>query len=473
MIGLRNMVSLRIVTGLLVLGTLMIGMANLSHSATIGFMEADGVSAPVAQLPVSFENAEAHLALADGTLALVLGNSWVPQVQTGGFSSITHAIPHMSSCVCSGLRQLLALSSPFLTKSTAPVKPVSSSPSSALLFVPALVGILGVAFRGGSSVKTLKRGNASQSNRVSSTNSILILVLSADAKFGKETEAQLRRLGHCIRVVPTVEEVFSLASHTRVSLALVDPRVSDWDMLRTDTKLKHVPMMALIPLGFAYSEDDCQADLERGIDGVHLAQEGPRLLIAKVAAYLRRAGHDVSRRGVYQVGAVELDADIHEVKVGGQRIPLSAKPFVLLEAFMRAPSKAFSRGELIDLVWGPDFAIGHHTLDVHVHALRQVLDQDPSRLCQLMTIKGVGFKLTSLSPAIVASSMPDTLPMAVNSLPSLCPGAVHGLNTQRINAPLPSTSQRTWLGQVPRQRRAGRISRKMPVRHLRSVVSVG
>lgn len=473
MIGLRNMVSLRIVTGLLVLCSVTMGMAGLSYSATIGFMETDGVSAPVALLPVSFESNGALPALADGTLALVAGNTWVPHVQTGGFSAITRAILHMSSCVCSGLRQMWALSSPFSTESTAPMKPVSSSPSSAFLFLPALVGILGVALRGESSVKTLKRGHEFQSNQRQSSNSMLILVLSPDATFGKETEEHLRRLGHLIRVVPTVEEVFSLATHTRVSLALVDPRSSDWDMLRTDTRLKHVPMMGLIPPCFAYSEDECQADLERGLDGVHLAQEGHRLLIAKVGAYLRRAGYDVSRRGVYRVGAVELDADIHEVKVGGQRIPLSAKPFAILEAFMRTPSKAFSRGELIDLVWGPDFAIGHHTLDVHVHALRQVLDRDPSRLCRLMTIKGVGFKLRLAEPVRGASPVPYTLPMAVNAFPLLRPGTVHGSIAPRPIALAPSASRRTCVGAVPRQRRARPLRNVTSVRPLHNAVSAG
>lgn len=473
MIGLRTMVSLRIITGLFLLGTLTMGMAGLSHSATIGFMETEGVSAPVALIPASFESGNAHFALADETSALVVGNTWVSQVQADGFSAITRAILHMSSCVCSGLRQMWALSSPVSTESTAPVSPVSSSPSSAFLFFPALVGILGVALRGESSVKTLKRGHEGQSNQLPSTNSMLILVLSPDAMFGKETEEHLRRLGHPIRVVPSVAEVFSLATHTRVSLALVDPRASDWDMLRTDTRLKHVPMMGLIPPGLAYSEDDCQADLERGLDGVHLAQEGHRLLIAKVGAYLRRAGYDVSRRGVYQVGAVELDADIHEVKVGGQRIPLSAKPFAILEAFMRTPSKAFSRGELIDLVWGPDFAIGHHTLDVHVHALRQVLDRDPSRLCRLMTIKGVGFKLRLAEPVMGASPVPNTLPMAVNAFPLLRPVTAHGSIAPRPLALAPPSSRRTCVGAVTRQRRARPLRNVTSVRPLHNAVSVG
>ena len=362
-----------------------------------------------------------------------------------------------------------------MLQSSAPVKPISSLPSAAFLFGPVLIGILGIVLRQGASLKrpAAAISSSSQVRPVPPTNPALILILSPDATFAKQTEEQLHRSGHPIRVVPSVAEVFAIANHTPVSMVLVDPRASDWDMLRTDTTLRHVLMIALVPPGVVYTEEDCQADLERGIDGVHFAYEGPRLLLAKIGAYLRRAGFDVSRRGRYQVGSVELDTDVHEVKVGGRRIPLSAKPFMLLEALMQAPSKVFSRSELVDLVWGPNFAIGDHTLDVHVHALRLLLDRDPNRLCRLITVKGVGFKLKPLSPVMPATSVPDALPMAVNSLPLLHPGVAHASNTLRPITSSPPNSRRTRLRRVPQQRRDRVLRRDTSVRHLRSAVSVG
>jgi DNA-binding response OmpR family regulator len=100
---------------------------------------------------------------------------------------------------------------------------------------------------------------------------------------------------------------------------------------------------------------------------------------------------------VYQVDAVELDGDAHEVKIAGRQVKLSAKPFAILTVLMREPSKVFSRSELFNLVWGPDLAVEEHTLDVHIHALRQQLDREPNRLCELVAIKRVGFKLKPVS----------------------------------------------------------------------------
>ena len=354
-----------------------------------------------------------------------------------------------------------------LPQSDAPVMPLSSLPSSVLLFMPTLVGILGIALQGRSSIKKLARGVESQPSQIPSAHSRLILILSPDITFAKDIERQLCRAGYLGRVVSSVNDLLTIAHHSPLSLVLVDHRVGDWDVLRTDSRLRHVPMIALIPPGSLYTEENCLTDLERGMDGTYDTRDGHRLLMAKVGAYLRRAGHEISRRGLYRIGAVELDTDIREVKVGQRRIELSAKPFALLEAFMRAPSKVFSRGELIDLVWGPNFAIGDHTLDVHVHALRQVLQQDPDHLCRLTTIKGVGFKLKAVSPAV---SLSEALPMAVNSLPLLRPSVVHASSNSRSIAASTLGSRRPRLRPVPRQRRDRSLRRERSVRHLRTAM---
>jgi DNA-binding winged helix-turn-helix (wHTH) protein len=170
-------------------------------------------------------------------------------------------------------------------------------------------------------------------------------------------------------------------------------------MLRTEPSLRHVLLMAVIPPGNCYHEDHCIGDLELGIDGVHDLRDGFRLLVAKVGAYLRRVRGKTIRRGIYQVGAVELDNDGHEIRISGRPVTLPAKPFAILAVLMREPSKVFSRNELIDLIWGQDFSVGEHTLDVHIHAIRKELNREPNRLCDLITIKCVGFKLKPASSA--------------------------------------------------------------------------
>lgn len=277
--------------------------------------------------------------------------------------------------------------------SSSPVVPVAPSPSSALLFVPALVGLLGVLSREQHRMPASDSEIELMGESPTSGSAPCLLILSADTTFSKVIQAQVSQSGYLARLSADVNDTLTISEHTIPTLLLVDRRVPDWDMLRTSPVLKSVPLISLAPAGSLCTEEQWMSDLERGADSIYHFCDGGRLFLAKLRASLRRAGCAVTNRAVYQVGALYLDADHHEVTIAGQQLPLSAKPFAILKTLMEAPSRVFSRSELVDRVWGPQFAIGQHTLDVHVHALRRQLDLVPQRRCQLITIKGVGFKL--------------------------------------------------------------------------------
>lgn len=350
---------------------------------------------------------------------------------------------------------------------------IPPAPASVILFGAGLFGIVGVVVRRDTNGKGQRdKAFAREGGRGEPFGQVLILLVSSDGSFAKEIQEHLARSGYATHVVSSVSDGSLFARQRSPALTLLDQRLSDWDSLRTDTNFRHVPMMILVPTGIAYRDDDWISDLERGVDGIHLCQEGHKLLLAKVGTYLRRAGYVTSKRGVYRAGAVELDSDLHEVKIGSHRLQLSAKPFALLEAFMMAPSMVLSRSELINYVWGPGFAIGDHALDVHVHMLRRQLDRNPDHRCQLITIKGVGFKLKSLSPAMLAPSVPDVQALAASAVPLLPSGKAHVSNTQQSRTPLTPEIRRIWLRRVPRHRRARLIRRKTSVRHPHSAAPV-
>lgn len=280
--------------------------------------------------------------------------------------------------------------------SSAPVVPVAPAPSSALLFAPALVGLLGVLLREKHCLSLSGFQSDSRAVQQPLGSAPCLLVLSADTAFSADIHKQLHQAGYVTRVTTDVNSTLTLSEQASPALLLVDRRVSDWDMLRTSSSLKRVPLITMAPAGSQCTEEQWMSDLDRGADSIYDFRDGSRLFVAKMRAALRRVGYAVTSRPVYQVGAVHLDADHHEVTIAGQRIPLSAKPFAILQTLMQAPSRVFSRSELVDRVWGPQFAVGEHTLDVHVHALRQHLHRNPDRRCELVTIKGVGFKLRAV-----------------------------------------------------------------------------
>jgi DNA-binding response OmpR family regulator len=288
--------------------------------------------------------------------------------------------------------------------------------------------------------------------RAEQSGSCPVFFVSSDQAFAGEIEEQLKRSGYSFQSVPSVSELLKAVPLRPPALILVDRRIGDWDVLRTEAALSHVPILTLIPQGSAASDADVIADLERGADGAYACRDGHRLFLAVIGAYLRRAGYGTARRGVYQLGGLELDADMHEVKIAGQPIQLSAKPFAILQVFISAPSKVFTRGELIDRGWGPGFAIGKHALDAHIHTIRRQLERAPGCLCRLVSIKGVGFKLKLLQPSIPVSLGAEG-PAAATALPIRWSGAAHVPIAQPPSIPLPMRNRRASLRRISRRRR--------------------
>jgi DNA-binding response OmpR family regulator len=344
-----------------------------------------------------------------------------------------------------------------------PVVPVAPSPSSALLFVPALVGLLGVLSREQHRVTAPASDGESMVGSSLSGNVPCLLILSADTVFSKIIHAQVSQAGYPARVAGAVSDALTISEHALPALLLVDRRIPDWDMLRTSPLLKSVPLFALAPAEGLYTEEQWVSDLERGADSIYDFRDGDRLFLAKLRASLWRAGYAVTGRAVYQVGAVHLDADHHEVTIAGQQLPLSAKPFAILKTLMEAPSRVFSRSELVDRVWGPQFAIGEHTLDVHVHALRRQLDRAPERLCRLITIKGVGFKLKaddSVLPSLTSTTTRSTRSISGDRAEEFVTTAGFTSGNFEINRPCQSPSPQAVAFRRGTRRRPSRMSRR-------------
>ena len=88
--------------------------------------------------------------------------------------------------------------------------------------------------------------------------------------------------------------------------------------------------------------------------------------------------------------ACRVDADRHAVTANGEEVALTYKEFELLRMLMENPGRAFERDQLLETVWGYDYAGGTRTVDVHMGTLRQKL-KDCGELIE--TVRGVGYRL--------------------------------------------------------------------------------
>jgi two-component system phosphate regulon response regulator PhoB len=112
-------------------------------------------------------------------------------------------------------------------------------------------------------------------------------------------------------------------------------------------------------------------------------------LIARVRSLLRRSRPERMASRLKQ-GDVVLDRETRRVKRGERELHLGPTEFRLLETLMEKPGRVFSRGQLLDAVWGLSAEIDERTVDVHVGRLRKVLvrarERDPIR-----TVRGAGY----------------------------------------------------------------------------------
>jgi two-component system response regulator RegX3 len=89
-----------------------------------------------------------------------------------------------------------------------------------------------------------------------------------------------------------------------------------------------------------------------------------------------------------------MDVERHTVSVDGRPISLPLKEFDLLELLLRNAGRVLTRGQLIDRVWGADYVGDTKTLDVHVKRIRSKIEPDPSAPHYLLTVRGLGYKLS-------------------------------------------------------------------------------
>jgi two-component system, OmpR family, alkaline phosphatase synthesis response regulator PhoP len=123
----------------------------------------------------------------------------------------------------------------------------------------------------------------------------------------------------------------------------------------------------------------------------------PKELVARVKAVLRRGEGLDTTPSLIQYGGLTIDPVRRVAQRDDTPLELTALEFDLLYALARAPERVFRRDELLERVWGRDYTGVDRVVDVHISNLRQKLEPDPEQPIFLLTIRGIGYKLTGAS----------------------------------------------------------------------------
>lgn len=176
-----------------------------------------------------------------------------------------------------------------------------------------------------------------------------------------------------------------------IILDLMLPYINGLDFCRLIRREGHgTPILMLSAKG---SETDRVVGLEIGGDDYLTKPFGMRELIARCRALLRRQrSGSTAQESMLKFRDIVLYSQECRVIARGEEINLSPKEFRLLELFMSSPRRVWSREQLLERIWGPDFMGDSKTVDVHIRWLREKIELDPSHPHYLMTVRGFGYR---------------------------------------------------------------------------------
>lgn len=217
-----------------------------------------------------------------------------------------------------------------------------------------------------------------------------VLVADDDPHLRELVRHFLEREGLTVHEAADGEEALAKLETVNVSLAVLDvmmPNVDGWRLCRELRDCYDFPILMLTARG---ATTEKVRGFRLGADDYLVKPFEPEELVARVKALLRRYRIQLSQK--VAIGDVTLDRKTYEAVVAGRRIVLPRKEFELLFKLASHPGKTMLRDQLIEDIWGCDFAGNERTLDVHVSRLRERFPEDRHPF-RIVTVRGLGYRL--------------------------------------------------------------------------------
>ena len=210
-----------------------------------------------------------------------------------------------------------------------------------------------------------------------------------------------------LRVALEMAEYYCLeASNAQDAHALIvdekpDLILLDWMMpgtsgielarrLKRDEVTADIPIIMLTAKG---EEDNKIQGLEVGADDYITKPFSPRELVARLKAVLRRADPKISGQPIIVQGLC-LDPASHRVTIHDQSLDMGPTEYRLLEFFLTHQERAYTRGQLLDHVWGGNVYVEERTVDVHIRRLRKAMSIDGHEDL-VQTVRGTGYRFST------------------------------------------------------------------------------
>jgi DNA-binding response OmpR family regulator len=222
------------------------------------------------------------------------------------------------------------------------------------------------------------------------------LLIDDDARLGALVTEYLGKHEIDVTVAGDGERGLDALRARRFDVVLLDIMLPGIDGLEVCRRIRAAPELAAVPVIMltARGDDvDKIVGLEVGADDYLAKPFNPRELLARIRAVMRRGRAMAAARSRFLSGRLEIDFDLREVRVAGQRQALTSYEFELLAALARAAGRVLSREQLLDVVKGAEYETFDRSIDVHISKLRAKLESNPKEPRYIKTVRGVGYVL--------------------------------------------------------------------------------
>lgn len=230
-----------------------------------------------------------------------------------------------------------------------------------------------------------------------------VLIVDDEENIRSGLNYALKREGYEVHSADNGIDAVRVALLVKPDVILLDRMLPGLDGVEVCRQIRAHAATPIIMVTARDSELDTVVGLEVGADDYITKPFSLNVLLARIKAVLRRADAQKDRqppegnRVVY--GPFILYPDKYVALHNGQDLELTPKLFDLLLLLAKNPGRVFTRDDLLERVWGIDYAGETRTVDVHVTWLRKKIEEDPSDPRYLLTVRGVGYKLAEIGHA--------------------------------------------------------------------------
>ncbi|MDD2585014.1 MAG: response regulator transcription factor [Syntrophomonadaceae bacterium] len=205
----------------------------------------------------------------------------------------------------------------------------------------------------------------------------------------------LKREGFTVIEAGSGEEALQIAlEENEIDIAILDIMLPGIDGFEVCQHLRsRYPRMGIIMLTARGQEQDKIEGFALGADDYVVKPFSPAELMARVRALLRRmnkpGNNDLIERrcGPFKIMFTERKLFKHD-----KEIELTPREYAVVELLMKRPGKAFSREEIMDKIWGFEYAGDYKVVDVNIRRIRQKIEDDPAQPVYMETVWGFGYR---------------------------------------------------------------------------------